>query len=169
MYGSQSELLAQGLDPKQLLGLISHTDVKEERDQFSVNLQDDSTYDFNIIFISSNLFVATTGQEALPGSPSLPASFQSHPKPLSPLVHRHQRGDGLPSSESLSPTVPLSSPSRARRRRHLTEEDDQQQNKLGPELSPFDTASIISMPSMLSLHSHVEGVASWHEEKEVHS
>ena len=111
----------------------------------------------------------TTDQEALPGSPSLPASFQSHPKPLSPLVHRHQRGDGLPSSESLSPTVPLSSPSRVRRRRHLSEEDDHQQNKVGPELSPFDTASIISMPSMLSLHSHVEGIASWHEEKDVHN
>ena len=50
MYGSQSELLAQGVDPKQLLGLISHTDIKEERDQFSINLQDDSTYDFNIIY-----------------------------------------------------------------------------------------------------------------------
>lgn len=41
MYGSQSELVAQGVDPKQLLGLISHTDPKEERDQFSVNLQED--------------------------------------------------------------------------------------------------------------------------------
>ena len=43
MYGSQSELLAQGVDPKQLLGLISHTDVKEE---FSVNLQEDGTEAF---------------------------------------------------------------------------------------------------------------------------
>jgi hypothetical protein len=40
MCGSQSELLAQGVDPKQLLGLISHSSAKEERDQFSVNLQD---------------------------------------------------------------------------------------------------------------------------------
>ena len=43
MYGSQSELLAQGVDPKQLLGLISHTDAKEE---FSVNLQEDGTEAF---------------------------------------------------------------------------------------------------------------------------
>ena len=50
----------------------------------------------------------------------------------------------------------------------MTEEDDHLQNKLGLELSPFDAASVFSMPSMLSLHSHVEGVASWHEEKEVH-
>jgi hypothetical protein len=40
MCGSQSELLAQGVDPKQLLGLISHSSTKEEKDQFSVNLQD---------------------------------------------------------------------------------------------------------------------------------
>ena len=43
MYGSQSELLAQGVDPKQLLGLISHTDAKEE---FSINLQEDGTEAF---------------------------------------------------------------------------------------------------------------------------
>ena len=49
MCGSQSELLAQGVDPKQLLGLISHTDVKEERDQFSVNLQDDGTCTYGLL------------------------------------------------------------------------------------------------------------------------
>jgi hypothetical protein len=109
-------------------------------------------------------FVATTDQEALPGSPSLPTSSQSHLRPLSPLVHEHQRGDG-PSSPR-SPTIPLSSP--FLRRRHLTGEHDHLQKELGLEFSPFDAASIFSMPSMLSLHSHVEGVTSRHEEKEVH-
>ena len=40
MYGSQSELLAQGVDPKQLLGLMSDTDTQEDKDQFSVHVQD---------------------------------------------------------------------------------------------------------------------------------
>ena len=50
MYGSQSELLAQGVDPKQLLGLISNTDSKKEREKFSINLQDDGRA-FNIIIL----------------------------------------------------------------------------------------------------------------------
>ena len=44
MYGSQSELIAEGIEPKKLLGLISHTDVKKEEDQFSVDIQDDGKY-----------------------------------------------------------------------------------------------------------------------------
>ena len=40
MYGSQSELLAQGVDPKQLLGLMSDADTQEDKDQFSVHIQD---------------------------------------------------------------------------------------------------------------------------------
>ena len=54
MYGSQSELLAQGVDPKQLLGLISHTDTKEERDQFSVNFQNDGRAIHSFFISSSN-------------------------------------------------------------------------------------------------------------------
>ena len=51
----------------------------------------------------------------------------------------------------------------------MGEEDDCLQNNLGLELSPFDTTSVFSMPSMLSLHSRVEDVASRHEEKEVYT
>ena len=109
------------------------------------------------------LFTATTDQEALPGSPiSLPTSPQSHLVPPSPLV---KKGDGPPSP--LGPTFQSLTPSL--RRRHGGEEDDHLQNKFRLELSPFDTSSVFSMPSMLSLHSHVEGVASRHEEQEVHT
>ena len=109
-------------------------------------------------------FATILDQDALPGSPSsLPTSPQSHLRPLSPLVHKHQKGDGprspsSPISQSLSPSL----------RRHGGEENDHLQNKLGLELSPFDTASMFSVPSTLSLHSHVEGVASRYEEQEVH-
>ena len=41
MYGSQSELLAQGVDPKQLLGLMSDADTQEDKDQFSVHIIQD--------------------------------------------------------------------------------------------------------------------------------
>ena len=43
MYGSQSELLAEGVDPKQLLGLMSDGDTQEDKDQFSVHVQDVGT------------------------------------------------------------------------------------------------------------------------------
>ena len=41
MYGSQPELLAEGVDLKQLLGLITHTDSRSERDEYSISDQDD--------------------------------------------------------------------------------------------------------------------------------
>ena len=41
MYGSQSELVAKGIEPKRLLGLMSQTDMKKDEDQFSINIQDE--------------------------------------------------------------------------------------------------------------------------------
>ena len=41
MYGSQSELISQRVNPKQMLGMMSHTNLKKERNQFSVDFQDD--------------------------------------------------------------------------------------------------------------------------------
>ena len=41
MYGSQSELIGQGVNPKQMLGTMSHTNLKKDRNRFSIDFQDD--------------------------------------------------------------------------------------------------------------------------------
>lgn len=106
-------------------------------------------------------FITAVDQGSAPSSP--PTSPRPHFNvPLSPLVRFQQKADRLspsPTHESLRFPSPLP------RRRYV--EEDHLQDKLGLELSPYDTASMYSMPSVLSLHSQVGGVVSRHEDQEV--
>ena len=85
--------------------------------------------------------------------------------PLSPLVqYRHRAGE---TSNHLKPTASFGVEIPSPRRRHRHEEEDVLQSKFELEVLPYDTASVLTAPSMLSLHSHVEAVASRQEEQEV--
>lgn len=173
MYGSQSELLAQGVDPKQLLGLISQTDQqRDKRDQFSVDTQDDGKSHLPPLASCRNLsslflLLLTTDQAKVPQVPSSspPVSPGLHvPLPLSPLVQFRRTTDET--SPFLKPDSMIAMSPSLRKRRH---DGELFPDNLEVEVSPFDTASVLSLPSMLSLHSRVEGAVSKHEEQEVYA
>ena len=83
--------------------------------------------------------------------------------PLSPTVQCQCKSDE--SNPLLKPSIPiqLATSSPRTRRRHV-EDDICLRNSF--EFAN-DTASVLSMPSMLSLHSQLESIASRHEEQEV--
>lgn len=166
MYGSQSELLAQGIELKQLLGLISHMDPQGDKDQFSVDIQAAGmSCAFSLTVESKN--VSYIDEEASASkSPSSPTSPPAHVMvPLSPLVKHQLKADGSNFPLRPSASYQVATPSPRIRRRNV--EDDILQNNFELDVFTHDTASVFSMPSMLSLHSHLEGVASRNEDQEV--
>ena len=73
-------------------------------------------------------------------------------------------------TNSTTPTAPTTStylmiPSVSRLRKKPQLYKDENVFTIDADLSPFDTGSLYSAPSLLSLHSTVEGGSSRHEEK----
>ena len=54
VYGSCSELVAMGIDPTELLGLITHKEEEEEKDQFLIK-EDDPEPDDEGVCINTSI------------------------------------------------------------------------------------------------------------------
>ena len=150
IYGSHSELVERGVDTKQLLGLIKEGDEKEKKDEFSYEDADieESTkqkpeeqkcnnlhanvfviahFNFYIVLeiIMKSLFLLTLIAPTSPLSPS------------KTVVSRFKELRGTP---------------RLLKKQYSEEEEQVLRDTTD---SPFDTGSIYSSPSMLSIHSDV--------------
>ena len=100
-----------------------------------------------------------------PSSPPTGSQSNHLTVPLSPLLNYQQVPGGSNSPLKLSPSFRDDSPL-PRRRRNV--EEDVFPGRFELDALPYDATSMFSAPSMLSIHSHVEAVASRHEDQEVY-